>query len=168
MSILTLIEQGFWGFIATLGFAVLFNVPTRMLLICGVAGAIGHMWRRALMAQGIDVVTSTFVGATVVGLVGYTQARFFHMPRLIFTVTGIIPLVPGVPAFETMVYFMRDDIPTGLETLVRTGLIGGAIAVGLVTARLLASFGDKDDAQDAHGLWQRGMFPATNGHEKED
>ena len=33
MSTLGLIEQGFWAFVATLGFAVLFNVPTRMLLV---------------------------------------------------------------------------------------------------------------------------------------
>ncbi|HML23633.1 MAG TPA: threonine/serine exporter family protein [Aggregatilinea sp.] len=168
MSTAALLEQGFWAFVATLGFAVLFNVPTRMLLICGVAGTLGHMWKRALMAHGIDVVMSTYIGATVVGLVGYTQARFFHMPRLIFTVTGIIPMVPGVPAFETMVYFMRDDIPTGLETLVRTGLIGGAIAVGLVTARLLVSFGDKDDGYNPRGLWQRGMVQFEAGHHKGD
>ncbi len=156
MSDVALIEQGFWGFIATAGFAVLFNVPTRMIAICGVTGAIGHMWRRSLMAHGVDVVTATFVGALVVGLLGYTQARFFHMPRLIFTVTGIIPMVPGIPAFETMVYFMRDDIATGLESLVLTGLIGGAIAVGLVTARLLLSYGDQETTQQARGLWQRG------------
>ncbi|WP_119067841.1 threonine/serine exporter family protein [Aggregatilinea lenta] len=168
MSTLALIEQGFWAFVATLGFAVLFNVPTRMLLVCGVAGALGHMWKRVLMAHGIDVVTSTFVGAMVVGLVGYTQARFFHMPRLIFTVTGIIPMVPGVPAFETMVYFMRDDISTGLETLVRAGLIGGAIAVGLVTARLLVSFGDRDNMEHPRGLWQRSMLQMHTGHARED
>jgi uncharacterized membrane protein YjjB (DUF3815 family) len=63
------------------------------------------------------------------------------MPRLIFTVTGIIPMVPGVPAFETVVYFMRDDTLTGIETAVRAMLLVGAIGAGLMTARLSLALG---------------------------
>jgi uncharacterized membrane protein YjjB (DUF3815 family) len=50
MSSADLLEQGLWAFIATAGFGVLFNVPTRMLPVCGFTGAVGHMWRRALLA----------------------------------------------------------------------------------------------------------------------
>lgn len=155
MTTFQLLEQGFWGFIATGGFAVLFNVPTRVLAVCGFTGAVGHMWRRALLANDANAVTATFVGALVVGLLGYSQARFFHMPRLIFTVTGIIPMVPGVPAFETMVYFMRGNISTGLESAVMAGLLTGAIAAGLVAARLMMTMGDTAFTHQPRGLWQR-------------
>ncbi|HEX3049489.1 MAG TPA: threonine/serine exporter family protein, partial [Aggregatilineaceae bacterium] len=115
MSHLELLEQGLWGFIATAGFGVLFNVPTAMLPVSGFTGAMGHMWRRALLANGVHPVVATFVGAFIVGMLGYSQARFFHMPRLIFTVTGIISMVPGVTAFETVVYFLRNDFQAGIE-----------------------------------------------------
>ena len=59
------------------------------------------------------------------------------MPRLIFTVTGIITMVPGIPAYEMIIYFIRSDTLNGLQSAVRTGLITGAIAAGLSTARLL-------------------------------
>lgn len=136
-----LLEHGLWAFVATTGFAVLFNVPSRVLLICGFTGAMGHMWRQALLANGAHPVAATFVGAMVVGMLGYSQARFFHVPRLIFTVTGIIPMVPGVPAFETIVFFMRDDIQSGLQAAVRASLQVGAISFGLVGARLVMTLG---------------------------
>lgn len=157
MTNLELIKQGLWGFIATFGFAVLFNVPTRMLAVCGFTGAMGHMWRRALLANDVNPVVSTFAGALVVGLLGYSQARFFHMPRLIFTVTGIIPMVPGVPAFETMVYLVRDDIPSGLNSGVQAALLVAAIAAGLVSARLLTALGGTAYEHRQRGEWERAI-----------
>ena len=143
------------------------NVPLAMLPVCGFSGAMGHMWRQALLAAGAHPVAATFVGALIVGLLGYSQARFFHVPRLIFTVTGIIPMVPGVPAFETIVYFLRDDIPTGLESAVLTGLLVSAISAGLVTARLLLTLGDTASPHHVRGLWQRGGDDTTSTNQKE-
>jgi len=168
MSHWELLQQGFWGFIATSGFGVLFNVPTRVLPVCGFTGAVGHMWQRALLANDVHPVAATFVGALVVGLLGYSQARFFHMPRLIFTVTGIISMVPGVAAFETMVYFIRNDILTGVENAVLTGLLVGAIAAGLVTARLLLSLGDTAYTRQVRGLWQRDLDVRRLGQRDEE
>jgi len=136
MNILDLLIEGFWAFVATAGFAVLFNVPSRVLIACGLTGALGDMCRRALLMESVHPVTAAFCGALAVGVLGYIEARRFHMPRLIFTVTGIIPMVPGIPAFETVVYFMRDDILTGVETAVRVALLVGALGAGLMTARL--------------------------------
>jgi uncharacterized membrane protein YjjB (DUF3815 family) len=154
-----LLEQGFWAFVATFGFGVLFNAPSRVLIYCGLTGAAGHICRRALLMQGVHPVTATFCGALVVGLLGYIEARHFRMPRLIFTVTGIIPMVPGVPAFETVVYFMRDDILTGIETAVQVALLVGAIGAGLMTARLVLGL-RRSTAHTRRDRWTRGLDPS--------
>ena len=156
MNVGGLLEQGFWAFVATTGFAVLFNVPTRMLAVSGFTGAMGLMWRNALLEAGIHSVAATFGGALIVGLLGYTQARFFHQPRLVFTVNGIVPMIPGVPAFQTMVYFVRGDINAGLESAVVAFLLIGAIAFGLVTARMLLTLGETlTPANPRRGTWLR-------------
>lgn len=150
-----LLRQGFWAFLATAGFAVLFNVPTRALALCGFTGAMGLMWREALLGTGAHPVAAAFVGALIVGLLGYTQARFFHLPRLIFTVNGIVPMIPGVAAFETMVYFVRGDINAGVESAVVALLLIGAIAFGLVTARMLLTLGETRAPSPRRGIWLR-------------
>ncbi len=137
------------------GFAVLFNVPTHMLAVCGFTGAMGHMWRRALLANGAHPVVATFVGAMIVGILGYSQARFFHMPRVVFTVTGIIPMVPGVAAFETIVFFIRNDYVKGIESGLLAVMVIAAIGAGLVSARLLLTLGDVAYSQQPRGLWTR-------------
>lgn len=155
MNIVAVLEQGFWAFVATAGFAVLFNVPTRMLAVCGLTGALGLMWRAALLEVGAHAVAATFAGSLIVGVLGYTQARFFHMPRLIFTVNGIVPMIPGVAAFETMVFFVRGDINAGVESAVVAFLLIGAIAFGLVTARMLMTLGDTRVPGPPRGIWLR-------------
>ena len=131
MNIGGLLEQGFWAFVATTGFAVLFNVPTRMLAVSGFTGAMGLMWRNALLEAGIHSVAATFGGALIVGLLGYTQARFFHQPRLVFTVNGIVPMIVPV------VCFVRD-INAGLVAVV--AFLPTAIEFG--TARMLLTLGE--------------------------
>jgi uncharacterized membrane protein YjjB (DUF3815 family) len=56
---------------------------------------------------------------------------------LVFTVTGIISMIPGVPAYEVMVYFSKGNILDGLQSAVRATLVSGAIAAGLSTARIV-------------------------------
>jgi uncharacterized membrane protein YjjB (DUF3815 family) len=129
--------QAALGFITTAGFAMLFNVPRRTLLACGLVGAGGHALRYSLQTLGVSTEVATFTGALIVGLVGYAEARRFHLPRLVFTVTGIITMVPGIPAYEVLVFFSEGDTLGGLQAAVRVGLVTGAIAAGLGMARVL-------------------------------
>ncbi len=137
MTITDLLLQSLFGFVATAGFAILFNVPRRALLVCGLIGTAGHLVRFMLRRAGVSNELATFCGALLVGLVGYWQAWRIRVPRLIFTVTGIISMVPGIPAYEVIFYFNKGAILDGLQSAVRAALIAGAIAAGLSTARIL-------------------------------
>jgi uncharacterized membrane protein YjjB (DUF3815 family) len=137
LSLANLLLQALLGFTVTTGFGVLFSVPRKVLLSTGVVGMVGHLLRYVLRQLGVSNEVATALGALTVGLIGYWQAVRFNLPRLIFTVVGIITMIPGLPAYETMLYFSAGDIPSGLNNLVRVGLQMGAIALGLGTARLL-------------------------------
>ncbi len=129
--------QALFGFLATIGFAILFNIPRNMLLMAGLIGMFGHVLRFILRQAGISNELATFLGSLLVGLIGFWYARHVQRPRLIFTVTGIISMVPGIPAYEVIFYFNQGDILDGLQSAVRASLLAGAIAAGLTTARLL-------------------------------
>lgn len=56
---------------------------------------------------------------------------------IIFSVSGIIPLVPGGIAYSTMRNVMELDYIAGLENGMRAFMISGAIAMGLVFAEVI-------------------------------
>lgn len=142
------VQDAFWSALAALGFAVLFNVPVRTLPGCMVCGALGHMLRTVLVAVGVSIELASLAGATVVGFVGSDFARRWETPAMVFTVSGVIPMVPGVFAFRTMIGIITlvsaPDTQAGLAALVetsvnaaRTGLILAALAVGIAAPTLL-------------------------------
>jgi uncharacterized membrane protein YjjB (DUF3815 family) len=136
MTVSMLLEQVLLAAGVTIGFGVLFNIPRNTLIPCGLIGILGHLTRFTLRSLGLSNEVATFGGALVVGIVGYWTAKRMNRPRLVFTVTGIISMVPGIPAYETVIFFSRSDILSGLQSAVRAGLATAAIAVGLSTARI--------------------------------
>src|SRR5689334_16421202 len=116
-----LLHDLIWSGIAALGFAVLFNVPKQTLWGCLACGAAGHVPRTILMQFGVSIELGTLIGATVVGIMGTVFARRCQTPAAIFTVSGVIPLGPGVFAFRTMIGLLTltsaADSAAGLSAL---------------------------------------------------
>ncbi|PJF31759.1 MAG: hypothetical protein CUN51_02120 [Candidatus Thermofonsia Clade 1 bacterium] len=137
MQFETLLLQGCMALLATTGFAVLFNVPPRLLAACGAVGIGGHLVRYSLLHNGAAPTLAAYIGALFVGLVGYAISTRYKLPRLVFTVTGIITMIPGIPAYEVLLYFYEGDLNGSLAAGVYAALIAGAVAAGLSTARLI-------------------------------
>lgn len=137
LSLHTLIQDVLLSFIGTLGFALLYHVPRRALLICGAIGMGGYGLRSLLHQMGMDLVAATFFGALFVGLVGIAPARRLQLPLVLFAITGIICMVPGIPAFKVLVYFHQGDILGGLQSAIEAGFIVVALVSGIGAARIL-------------------------------
>lgn len=143
-----MLHDALWSGLAALGFAVLFNVPPRTLLGCFFGGASGHVLRSFLVALGVSLEFSTLAGAALVGLLAVGFGRRWHVPPAVFSVSGTIPMVPGVFAFSTMLGVIdlvnATDAAMQSAALVevsvnafRTALILAAIAVGITLPSLL-------------------------------
>jgi uncharacterized membrane protein YjjB (DUF3815 family) len=142
-----IVQDAFWSALATLGFAILFNAPRKALPYCMLAGALGHAARALLIHFGISIIPATLVGATLVGFFARFCALRLKMPSMIFGVCGAIPMVPGVFAFQTMLGILRiailptdaaSDLLVGAAVNgIKTGLILGALAAGIVMPALL-------------------------------
>ena len=131
--------------VPAVGFALVFNVPTRMLGYCAMGGAIGHGLRFLLVRGGMPVEWATLLAAAVVSLIGVQLARRLRAHPKVFTVAAMIPMVPGVPFFTALLALVEIN-RTGvtdalLETAIRSGLraffVIGALAVGLAIPGLL-------------------------------
>ena len=133
----TIILQVLFSFVATACFGVIFNAPTKVIPACGFVGAVGWTVYYLVTDMGLDDVRSSFIGAFVVALVAHFFSRKFRMPMIIFSVSGIIPLVPGGIAYNAMRNFMEFDYIMGLQNGIRAFMISGAIAMGLVFAEVI-------------------------------
>ncbi len=143
-----LAKDALWSGVAATGFAMLFNVPPRALFACAGCGAGGHALRTLLLEQtDMSIVAATLVGATLVGFMGLFFAYHYKIPSPVFTVSGSIPMVPGTFAYRTMIHLLQiadADTVAGQEALVNasingvtTGLVLGALAVGIAAPSLL-------------------------------
>lgn len=128
-------------FMATVAFGVIFNVPKRVIWIGGAIGASAWFIYSTLPAFHISVIFATAVAAFVSATISHLLARKYRVPVTIFSIPGIIPLVPGSRAYFTMRAFVDGDYILGLELGTETMLQAGAIAAGLVFALSIFSIG---------------------------
>ncbi|GLO67622.1 threonine/serine exporter family protein [Oceanobacillus kimchii] len=132
-----MITQLIMSFIAAAGFGVLFNAPRSALIQCGTIGMLGWILYYSLVQQGMDVVPATTFAAMLVAILSHLCARFFQMPIIVFTVSGIIPLVPGGIAYNAMLHFVENDYNTAVQLSAQVMLLAGGIAIGLMFSEVL-------------------------------
>ncbi len=102
--------------IAAAGFAILFNVPKRTLAMCAMGGAIAIVTRNVLMYNlGWDLPSSSFIGALVVGVVSNFLMSPAHVPAKVIAVPPVIPMIPGVLMYKTMIGIIGIDATKGLD-----------------------------------------------------
>lgn len=127
------------SFLATLGIAVIFNAPRKVLIPCGLVGVIGWVIYYFLIRQGVDEVPASFAGSLVIAIVAHLLARLYKMPMIIFSVAGIIPFVPGGMAYEAMRAMVVHEYTESLQFATRTAILTGTIVLGFVVAEVFVN-----------------------------
>mgnify|MGYP005852795327 CR=1 FL=1 len=143
--LLELLQDMALAAVPAVGFALVFNVPTRMLGYCAMGGAVGHGLRFLLHRGGVPIEWASLVAAAVVSLIGVQLARRLRAHPKVFTVAAMIPMVPGVPFFTALLALVEINRTGVTEALLQTAIsqslralfIIGALAVGLAMPGLL-------------------------------
>jgi len=129
------ITQLIAAFIATSGFVFLMNAPLSEIPICGFVGALS--WGTLLLFSNIgpDDFAGVFFAALISIFVCRVLAPIRRMPRTVYLVAAIIPLVPGMHLYNMMMSVLMDDTATasyhGTRTLIFTGIIAINILIVL-------------------------------------
>ncbi|WP_068615006.1 threonine/serine exporter family protein [Paenibacillus tuaregi] len=130
-----LVAQLIVSFIASSAFTILFNVPKRALLQCGLVGMLS--WVIYLLLEDFGPVVASLSASAFVGILSLIFAKIYKMPVIIFSVAGIIPLVPGGLSYDAMRKFMENDYNAAVQLAAKVFLISGAIAMGLILSEVL-------------------------------
>ena len=98
------VTDAIFAAIAGLGFAMVFNVPLSTLWAAVMAAALGH-GTRELLKVGLDMnlPAASLAGAVVAGFWAVWCSRRFGRPAQIFSIPGVIPMIPGKFAYLTMI-----------------------------------------------------------------
>lgn len=107
MDILVAAEKLIWLGFASLGFAVLFNVPPRTLPLIWILGAVCGGFRLLVIELGFGFIQASFAGATLAGIISIWAAHAKHTPPFIFAIPAVIPMVPGAYAYRMMLGVIR-------------------------------------------------------------
>ncbi|WP_246943837.1 threonine/serine exporter family protein [Bacillus pinisoli] len=131
------IQQVITSFIASAAFGILFNAPRTSLVKCGFVGMVGWMIYFVLVEYKVDVIIATYAAAFFIAFISQFFARRYKTPIIIFSVAGIIPLVPGGLAYDAMRNIVSNEYTFAIESAVKVFLISGAIAIGLVSSEVV-------------------------------
>lgn len=134
---MTILTQLITSFIATAAFGILFNAPKKTLVKCGLVGAGGWLIYYIMNDYSGDSVAATLSATLFVGIVSHILAKYFKAPVIIYSVAGIIPLVPGGLAYDAMRNFVENDYNMAIALAAKVTLLSGSIAFGLVFAEVI-------------------------------
>lgn len=126
-----------FAFFSTLGFSILFHVPKRHLISASFVGGCGWITFIHLTSTGSGKIIACFAGSCVVALISDIFSKGFKEAATIFTIPGILPLVPGAGMYDTMRAALASNFNETAAVGTETILMAGAIAGGLL---IVASF----------------------------
>ncbi|TVX89657.1 threonine/serine exporter family protein [Paenibacillus agilis] len=133
-----LIEHLITSFISSAGFGIIFNVPRKTLLQCGFVGMAGWcVYITLSLFMGIDVIPATLAAAFLVAVVSQLFARMYKVPIIVYSVAGIIPLVPGGMAYDAMRKMVENNYTLAIELTIKAFMLSGSIAIGLVFSEVV-------------------------------
>ncbi|TQQ83972.1 threonine/serine exporter [Peptacetobacter hominis] len=137
MSDISLFSHFIFAALATAGFAVFFNVPLKLLFPSGVVGGIGWIIYIVVMNITSNTSLSGFIAAAAVSIMSEILARKLYQPAILFVISGILPLIPGIGLYNTMLAIIQSDYTTAMEKGANAFLLSCAIALGVLVISAL-------------------------------
>lgn len=128
------------AFVTSLFTGVTLHIPARTLLAVGITGTFGWTVNQIAVDHGLPAVIAAAAGAMTVGLMAEILARLQKEPATVYIVSGIIPLVPGVIAYNAMLGFLESRYTQGLALSFEAFLIAAYIAAGLAVVSVVVSY----------------------------
>lgn len=126
-----------FSYIASVGFALTINIPHRVLNTTGICGTIGWMVYWFASQGNFGRMISNLLGAFMVGIFALIFAKIKKCPVTVFNIPALVPLVPGVPAYQAVRFLVNGNTNGALDSILRVGVVTSAIALGILLSVLV-------------------------------
>ena len=118
--------------IGTVAFSLLFGVPRRFYLDCGLIGMAGWLVYRLMPLLGMGTTFSVFFAAVVIITLSRITAVLRMCPATVFMITGIFPLVPGAQIYWSAYYLVTNQVEQALSSGFTALKVIIAIVLGII------------------------------------
>ncbi len=127
------------SFIASYGFAMLFNSPPKVCVAAAGIGMVINVSRLFLTDSVPDFPVQAAVGlaALFAGLLATVVARRTRFSRVTLSVPAVVIMIPGVPLYRSLAYLNDGQISDALASMFTVFFTIISIGVGLAVARML-------------------------------
>ena len=132
------IVQTLMGAIGSVGFAILFNVRGKRLILFFLGGALAWGVYLLCTLHGGTMFLGLLLAAMTAALASEVLARIVHAPVLILLVPMLIPLIPGGDLYRTMDALIRGEQALFLANGTIAITAAGAISLGIICMTAVA------------------------------
>ncbi|MCD8158423.1 MAG: threonine/serine exporter family protein [Clostridiales bacterium] len=121
------------AYLATAAFGIVFYAPAKTLPFSAITGAFGYI-THYLILKYVDAgdVLACAAGGVVIAFLSEIFAMVQKNPVTAYEMPAIMPLVPGIGLYRTMITFMQNDSVGAVDYLFQTILSAASIAIGLI------------------------------------
>jgi uncharacterized membrane protein YjjP (DUF1212 family) len=120
-----------FGAASAAAFALACYAERKALVAAAFGGAAGTIAFLLAQSAGVGVVVASFVAAVPIGLVGRLMERRNLAPPLVVSISGIVPLLPGLSLLHGIYAILNDQLAVGFASVLGALAIGTALAAGV-------------------------------------
>ncbi|MCD8215752.1 MAG: threonine/serine exporter family protein [Clostridiales bacterium] len=126
------------AYLATAAFGIVFYAPLSTLPLSAITGACGYITYYLISnsLESADILACA-AGGVVIAFLSEIFAAIQKNPVTAYEMPAIMPLVPGIGLYRTMITFMENDSVKAVDYLFQTILSAASIAVGLILTEAL-------------------------------
>lgn len=119
-------------------YGIFMSAPRKALFLSALSGAVAYFVYRLLAVVLHHELIGYFAAAFLAAASAELFARFFRMPATVFVMPSLIPLVPGIGLYRSMLCLVQNDLDGFLAAGTRTVLISGIIAAAVAVTNSAA------------------------------
>ena len=128
----SLLAQCLFSFIGCAGFAILFNIHGKGVLMSALGGALAWAVYLISLEIGDSEIMAYFWSALFSALFSEIMARIRKCPAISYLVISIFPMIPGAGVYYTMNYAVRGEMEMFMNKGMYTAGIACIMAVGIL------------------------------------
>ena len=127
-----ILSQCLFAFVGCFGFAIVFNIHGKGVLVCCFGGAIAWAVYGLVLELGMGDIAANFWAALAASVYAEAMARIRKCPAISYLVISIFPLIPGAGVYYTMNHAVQGHMDLFASKGMHTAAVAGIMAVGIL------------------------------------